>query len=204
MVVVFSVPLPPLLPLLPGVAGALAGAGGGIAQTVVIAPASYVVTARVTGGPSDSTTAILKRTYAARGLAGFYPGGSAIAMRQCTNWASRQGFTEAVRDRFKVAFHGDRAAKLTKLEEVGAGVVGGTLACWNHPIEVVRIEAQAAAHAGQAARSVPTILGDIVRSQGVRGLFKGIVPRAFLGVYQTLCMVTGYKLVIDLLDGTPK
>ena len=186
-------------PTTAGVAGALAGAGGGIAQTLVIAPATYLVTARVTGGPADSTTSILRRTYAAKGLAGFYPGGSAIALRQCTNWASRQGFTEAVRDRFKVAFHGDRGAKLTKAEEVGAGVVGGTLACWNHPIEVVRIEAQAAAHAGQPPRSVPTILADIVRTQGPAGLFKGLVPRVALGVWQTLCMVSLYKVVVDAL-----
>ena len=35
-------------------------------------------------------------------LQGFYPGGTAIAFRQMTNWASRQGFTEFVRDRAKV------------------------------------------------------------------------------------------------------
>jgi hypothetical protein len=35
-----------------------------------------------------------------------------------------------VRERFKVIFHGDAKAKLTKTEEVGAGIIGGTLACW--------------------------------------------------------------------------
>jgi hypothetical protein len=30
-------------------------------------------------------------------------GGTAIAFRQATNWASRQGFTEFVRARFKVS-----------------------------------------------------------------------------------------------------
>ena len=55
------------------------------------------------------------------------PGGTALAFRQASNWASRQGFTEGVRERFKVIFHGDAKAKLTKAEEVGAGIVGGTL-----------------------------------------------------------------------------
>lgn len=60
---------------------------------------------------------------------GFYKGGSAIALRQMSNWASRQGFTEAVRDRFKIAFHdGNRNAQLTKSQEVGAGIVGGACA----------------------------------------------------------------------------
>ncbi len=42
--------------------------------------------------------------------------------------------------------------------------------------------------------------------QGVRGLFQGIVPRVLLGVWQTLFMVTGAKLVQDALAdmGSPK
>jgi hypothetical protein len=36
---------------------------------------------------------------ASHGVKGFYPGGTAIAFRQATNWASRQGFTEGVRSR---------------------------------------------------------------------------------------------------------
>ncbi len=58
-------------------------------------------------------------------LQGFYPGGTAIAFRQMTNWASRQGFTEAVRDQFKLRLHGSKTAKLTKTEEVGSGILGG-------------------------------------------------------------------------------
>ena len=42
-----------------------------------------------------------------------------------TNWASRQGFTEAVRDQFKLRLHGSKTAKLTKTEEVGSGILGG-------------------------------------------------------------------------------
>jgi hypothetical protein len=60
-------------------------------------------------------------------LQGFYPGGTAIAFRQMTNWASRQGFTEAVRNQFKVRLHGSKSAKLSKAEEVGSGILGGAL-----------------------------------------------------------------------------
>ena len=58
-------------------------------------------------------------------LQGFYPGGTAIAFRQMTNWASRQGFTEAVREQFKLRLHGSKSAKLSKAEEVGSGILGG-------------------------------------------------------------------------------
>ena len=42
--------------------------------------------------------------------------------------------------------------------------------------------------------------------QGMRGLFQGIVPRVLLGIWQTLFMVTGAKLVQDALAdmGSPR
>lgn len=58
-------------------------------------------------------------------MQGFYTGGTAIAFRQMTNWAGRQGFTEAVRSQMKTCLHGSKKAKLTKGQEVGAGVLGG-------------------------------------------------------------------------------
>jgi hypothetical protein len=92
---------------------------------------------------------------------------------------------------FKVLFHGDATAKLTKTEEVGAGIVGGTLACWNHPFEVARIEAQARAAAGQPALSMPGVMKLVVAESGFTGLFTGLVPRVLLGIWQTLFMVSG-------------
>lgn len=35
--------------------------------------------------------------------------------------------------------------------------------------------------------------------QGPKGLFKGLVPRILLGIWQTLFMVTGAKLVQEAL-----
>jgi hypothetical protein len=40
-------------------------------------------------------------------------------------------------------------------------------------------------------------MSDIVRVDGVRGLFRGIIPRIGLGIWQTLFMVTGAKLIKD-------
>ena len=55
-------------------------------------------------------------------------------LNQATTWASRQGFTEAVREQFKVLLHdGDKSAKLTVAQEAWAGIIGGALSCWNHP-----------------------------------------------------------------------
>ena len=44
-------------------------------------------------------------------------------------------------------------------------------------------------------------MAKIVKEDGALGLFKGIVPRIGLGVWQTLFMVTGAKMVKDVIDG---
>jgi hypothetical protein len=180
--------------------GFLAGAGGGVCQVVVMGPCTFLVTAAVTGDKSITTSQRIKNVYGAHGIKGFYPGGTAIAFRQATNWASRQGFTEIVRGQFKVLFHGDPDAKLTVAQEAGAGIVGGALACWNHPFEVARIQMQSAADRGEPKQNMLQVFRTVVKEQGYPGLFKGIIPRLGLGIWQTLFMVTGAKLVRQALD----
>ena len=66
----------------PGVAGVLAGAGGGIAQVSVMGPCTYLVTGAVNDPSGKSSVERIKETYARSGVKGFYPGGTAIAFRQ--------------------------------------------------------------------------------------------------------------------------
>ena len=73
----------------PTAAGVFAGAGGGIAQVSVMGPCTFLVTGAV-NDPGTSVFSRVKQTYTRGGLAGFYPGGTAIAFRQATNWASRK------------------------------------------------------------------------------------------------------------------
>ena len=57
-------------------------------------------------------------------------------------------------------------------QEVTAGIIGGTLACWNHPFEVARIEAQARAAAGEPSLSMVGVMKYVVKQDGFGGLFK--------------------------------
>lgn len=158
------------------------------------------VTAAVTGGSGQSTSALqlAQKTYAKNGLRGFYPGGSAIAFRQASNWASRQGITEFVRIRMRVAKYNDPKAKLGKGEEALCGVMGGTLSSWNHPFEVARIEMQARANAGQPALSMLGVFRHVLNEHGPLGLFQGIIPRIGLNIWQTLFMVSLVHVIGDI------
>merc|ERR1719453_2805126 len=180
----------------PFASGLLAGAGAGVAQTTVMGPCTFIVTATVTGSKDLNVGNLIATTWKEKGLKGFYPGGTAIAFRQASNWASRQGFTEFFRTKIAVAKYGDPKAKLTKGDEAMSGVLGGTFSTWNQPFEVARIQMQAAAAAGETNQpGMVGVMGNIVKDQGPMGLFKGIVPRIGLGVWQTLFMVTGAKIL---------
>ena len=180
-------------------AGFLSGAGGGVCQTVVMGPMTFLVTAVVTGGKDVSVSAAAATTWKEKGLIGFYPGGSAIAFRQATNWASRQGFTDAVRSRMRTFLNKPADAKLTPKEDAICGLFGGMLSCWNHPFEVARIEMQARAVANEEYLSMVGVFRQVVGQYGIRGLFQGVIPRMGLSIWQTLFMVTGAKLVKDRL-----
>jgi hypothetical protein len=170
-------------------AGFAGGFGGGAAQVVVLGPCTYLVTASVTGGPSFSMSKLIAETYAKRGVMGFYPGGVALTLRQGSNWASRQGLTDLSRSIIRTLY-GDKHRKLSAGEEVVAGCVGGALSVWNQPFEVLRIEAQRAAAKGDKALGFMETAKMIVRENGVKGLFRGVTPRIFLGMWQTMFMVS--------------
>ena len=72
----------------------------------------------------------------------------------------------------KTNYENPATAKLTVSQEVLAGVVGGTLACWNHPFEVARIEAQARAAANEPAMSMLATMRHVMAGHGFAGLFK--------------------------------
>jgi len=180
--------------------GLIGGFVGGCAQVVVLGPCTFLVTAAVTGGDkSVSVYAHTMNTYRTRGIAGFYHGGTALILRQGTNWASRQGFTDMAREFLKKRHvkpgQDTKQVKLSVGEEALSGVIGGTLSTWNQPFEVLRIEAQAAASKGLPPRNIVQTFKHVVKESGYIGLFQGIIPRCGLCIGQTLFLITIPKLL---------
>ena len=88
------------------------------------------------------------------------------------------------------------------MQEIFAGAIGGALSCWNQPFEVARIQAQKLAREGIRNLNMFQVMGKIVKENGVGGLYQGVLPRMGLGIWQTLFMVTGAKMIKNAIIGT--
>jgi hypothetical protein len=105
------------------ISGAVGGFGGGVAQIIVLGPCTYLVTASVAAEKGTSMLSLVKKTYLSNGIRGFFPGGTALMLRQGTNWASRQGFTDVARTYIKKQKTGPNP-KLSIFEETMSGIIG--------------------------------------------------------------------------------
>ncbi|CAO3600984.1 unnamed protein product [Absidia cylindrospora] len=181
-------------PFLAGIAG---GMGGGLAQAyTTMGFCTFMKTVEVTRHKStvqESTFKIARDIFRREGMAGINKGVHAVAVRQCTNWASRFGITRFVQESIAKTKYGsaDEVTKLTGLDKALASVVGGALSCWNQPIEVIRVEMQSQLKvAGRPEKMTIVKAAQWIHQQnGIKGFYRGAVPRIGLGMWQTLCMV---------------
>ncbi|KAI9013782.1 mitochondrial carrier domain-containing protein [Phycomyces nitens] len=182
-------------PFLGGIAG---GMGGGIAQAyTTMGICTFMKTVEVTRHKSavkESTFKIAGDIFKKEGFAGINKGVNAVAVRQCTNWASRFGITRFAQDAIIKARYGDGPdahKKASAADKALASVLGGSLSCWNQPIEVIRVEMQSQVKTlGRPEKmTIATAARWIYTQNGIRGFYRGVLPRIGLGMWQTLCMV---------------
>jgi len=190
------------LGLNPAVAGLMGGMGGGIVQAyATMGFCTCMKTAEITrhkqaatGIKPPSTWAVFGDIYRREGIAGINKGVNAVALRQMTNWGSRMGFARLAESSIRSLKGKKDTEALTPVDKVMASVIGGALATWNQPIEVVRVEMQSMAKNTSVNRpaklTVFNTLGYIYKENGIRGLYRGVTPRIGLGIWQTVCMVS--------------
>ncbi|EGF98532.1 uncharacterized protein MELLADRAFT_40798 [Melampsora larici-populina 98AG31] len=188
--------------LSPASAGLIGGCGGGIAQAYLTMGVS--TTMKVGNSLShliDNSCQYAEWESRQRnndGIRGINKGVHAVALRQCTlrqctNWGSRMGFARLAEDGIRSLRGRPAESSLSASEKLISSSIGGALGCWNHPIEVVRVEMQSMAQPRPGRPAKLTILntmGFIYRENGVRGLFKGVLPRLGLSVWRTVCFVS--------------
>jgi len=180
----------------PALSGLLGGVGGGLAQAyTTMGFCTFMKTVEVTRhknptGQNLSTWAVAADVWRKEGIRGLNKGVSAVAVRQMTNWGSRFGISRLTE---RILKGEDKSRKLSTSERILASVVGGALACWNQPIEVIRVEMQSALKNPDrpAKLNIWTTAKYIYKNNGLLGFYRGVVPRMGLGVYLTVCMVFG-------------
>jgi len=185
----------------PAAAGLLGGMTGGIAQAyATMGFTTCMKTAEitrhkvaVTGVKPPSTWAVFADIYRREGLAGVNKGVNAVAVRQCTNWGSRMGFARLAETSIRNIRGKTEADSLGAADKILASSIGGALATWNQPIEVVRVEMQSMAKGAvnrPAKLTIMNTLAFIYKENGIKGLYRGVTPRIGLGIWQTICMVS--------------
>lgn len=180
-------------------AGVSGGVLGGVAQayatmgfctcmkTVEITKSKLAAT----GVKPQGTIATFMDIYRKEGIKGINKGVNAVAIRQMTNWGSRFGLSRLAEQGIRKARGKEEGAKLVAWEKILASALGGGLTAWNQPIEVVRVEMQSKTVDPNrpAKMTVGSAFKYIYSQNGIRGLYRGVVPRIGLGVWQTICMV---------------
>ncbi|KAK2461655.1 hypothetical protein APHAL10511_006118 [Amanita phalloides] len=187
----------------PGFAGLLGGMTGGIAQAyATMGFTTCMKTVEITrhktmatGVKPPSTWAVFADIYRREGIAGVNKGVNAVAVRQCTNWGSRMGFARLAESLIRKVKGKGEDDKLGALDKIFASSVGGALATWNQPIEVIRVEMQSMAKDTSnpnrpAKLTILNTLKFIYKENGIKGLYRGVTPRIGLGIWQTVCMVS--------------
>lgn len=169
------------------VAALAGGIVGGMAQAVVMTPAGMVFTSLNVnkgkpGYENDNAITVARRIIKEKGIEGMFVGGTPMAIRQASNWASRGLFTELCRTNLKLSRYG-------LIGEIGSGVIGGVGSCWNTPIETVRVLMQRDVGCGIPPKTFGQYVNDEVERGGVPALFRGVTPRAVQAVWQTVFMV---------------
>ncbi|KAF5375134.1 hypothetical protein D9758_000412 [Tetrapyrgos nigripes] len=213
----------------PAFAGLLGGMTGGVAQAyatmgkfsspaiISFTPLRFTTcmkTAEITrqktaatGVKPPSTWALFAEIYRKEGLAGVNKGVNAVAVRQCTNWGSRIGLARLAESSIRKIRGKSENESLGAMDKILASSVGGALATWNQPIEVIRVEMQsmsknAAANVNRPAKlTIMNTLAFIYKENGIKGLYRGVTPRIGLGIWQTVCMVSFADYVKEWVKG---
>lgn len=179
--------------------GIVGGMAGGVAQAYAtmgfctcmktVEITQHKLAARGVKPPSTFTTFI--NIYRNEGIRGINKGVHAVAIRQTTNWGSRFGLSRLAEVGIRRASGKNESQKLSAAEKILASAIGGGLSAWNQPIEVIRVEMQSKTDDPNRPKNltVGKTMRYIYQQNGIKSLYRGLLPRIGLSTWQTVCMV---------------
>ncbi|CRG93542.1 mitochondrial carrier protein, putative [Plasmodium gallinaceum] len=88
----------------------------------------------------------------------------------------------------------ENSYNLTTFEEIICGIIGGALSVWNNPFDVIRVHMQNNANNNIKLTFFQSFT-NLYKEGGILYLYKGVIPRCLLCIWQTLFMVTGVKIL---------
>ncbi|KAE8138894.1 mitochondrial DNA replication protein [Aspergillus pseudotamarii] len=193
----------------PTLCGVLGGIGGGVAQSyLTMGMTTCMKTVEVTrtkvaaeGARVPGTMETFFNIIREKGIRGVNKGVNAVALRQVTGWSSRIGISRFAEESIRSINGKSKETKLQFGEKILASTIGGALSCWNQPFEVLRVEMQSMKNDPSRPAS-PTMLSTfkhILATSGIKGLFRGVIPRIGVAAWATVCMVGFGDTVKEML-----
>jgi hypothetical protein len=194
----------------PFVAGISGGMAGGLAQAyATMGFCTCMKTVEITkhkvaasGMKPPGTMETFMNIWRTEGIRGINKGVNAVAVRQVTNWGSRFGLSRVAETGIRKVTGKEAGEKSGVMEKVLSSALGGGLSAWNQPIEVIRVEMQSKTEDPNRPKNltVGKTFRYIHKTNGLKGLYRGVTPRIGLGVWQTICMVALGDIAKDAVE----
>lgn len=166
-----------------------------VAACVVRVPTEVIKTRSQTStfGKTGAISSLLsaKETFHADGFRGFYRGFGITVMREIPFTSIQFPLYESFKKQLAVRL-GRKSLYAHEAATCGS-LAGGIAAAATTPLDVLKTRIMLDMRAGAAQRSFTAYFGEIYRTEGVKALFSGVVPRTlwisaggavFLGVYE--------------------
>lgn len=147
-----------------------------------------------------SISSVARNIYKNEGIAGFYKGLSSALVRQATYGTTRLGL-------YKYLYHSVEAAngKVSLFEKVYLSLFAGFVASYvGNPFDLALTRFQSDSELPKNERrnykSFVDAMNQIVKKEGVKGLWRGAVPTAVKTMVMNLSMLATYDQVKEELD----
>lgn len=168
----------------------IAGGGARLAASVMVAPIELVRTRIQAGNESSGTLAAIRGVVQNEGATGLWRGFGATLARDvpfsCIYWFSYELLR---RQALEQSPNGDLSMAATFTAGASAGAVAATITT---PLDVIKTQQQLAdSHSSQSAFSVFT---NIIRRDGPRALFSGLVPRLMKVAPSCAILIASYEV----------